>query len=434
VATVSFASLAARKWRLRNGLEIVTLPDPEARGVSLVTAFRVGARDEDVSAGEAGLAHLFEHLMFGRLRAADGANPSMRIDFDQRIEELGGIANAETSHDFTSYIDEIPPDALEPAVRLEASRMTGLDLDADQITRERAIVAAERANVVDDSVDGLLDELLYAQAFRTHPYGRPVIGSMQDIQTLTMEKAVAFYRRNYAPPRTVVIVSGRFDQTAALAMIAAAYGSFPAGPAAPTPASAPEAPASGVARTTVLRPVTAERLVLGFASPALGDPDRAAFEVLIELLAGGPSSRLARSLILEHDIASAVTSDIAVSRDPGLWSLWVQLTVGHGADQAEALIRQEIERLLVEPVPRAEIVAARNRLETQFWRRLSPSRERAMAVALFEMAGGGIAQLSVRGGAHAQVTLDDLRRVARADLAGGPRSVASARPGAERAR
>src|SRR4051794_19159994 len=154
VAEAALGSLAIRKWSLENGLRIITAPDPTARSVSYVTTYRVGSRDEDAATGQTGLAHFCEHLMFAQTRGTSG--PSA---FDRRLEELGGNGNATTGYDFTSYTDDLPPEALEPVIRLEAERMTGVDLTPEEIDREREIVIEERLQSSEDDIDGQLDEL-----------------------------------------------------------------------------------------------------------------------------------------------------------------------------------------------------------------------------------------------------------------------------------
>ena len=120
-------------------------------------------------------------------------------EFDRAIEAAGGNANAMTYYDFTAYVDDLPPSELALAARLEADRMTNLDLRKRQVDTERDVVVEERLSAVEDSVDGTMDELLYKQAFKTHPYRWPVIGWMKDIKAITQEKALAFYKRYYAP-------------------------------------------------------------------------------------------------------------------------------------------------------------------------------------------------------------------------------------------
>jgi zinc protease len=424
IASAPLGSLTIRKWRLDNGLDIITLPDPAARGISYLTVFRVGSRDEDAAAGETGLAHLFEHLMFTGVRAGGQAD-----DFDRQIEEVGGSSNAMTTHDFTSYINELPPEALDRVIRIEADRMINLTLGQKQIANEREVVIQERLGTVEDSVDGLLDEMVWGQAFRSHPYRWPVIGRMEDIKSVTKEKAIAFYRRHYAPNRAIVVVAGRFDERIALELIVAAYAPLPPGTESMTPASAPErAPAMEV-RSHVTRPVPADRVVMGYPAPALGDRDRAAADVLNELLVGGPSSRLYRLLVVEREMASSVSGEVAPTADPGLWCLWIQATRGYDASGIEDLVLRAIARVTAEFVPPTELAGAKNRLETAFWHDLASSRGRAEALGQFEVTTGDFRNLIDRGDAYGRVTAEDVARVARTFLAPAARSVVTASPG-----
>src|SRR6202012_5456682 len=108
----------------------------------------------------------------------------------------------------------VPPSEIGTAIRLEADRMVNLDLRKKQVETERDVVAEERLSSVEDNVDGILDETMYGQAFKAHPYRWPVIGSMKDIKAFTPENAVAFYRKFYAPNNAVLVIAGRLDETA----------------------------------------------------------------------------------------------------------------------------------------------------------------------------------------------------------------------------
>src|SRR6185503_1197769 len=241
VSRAAFGALSCSKWRLENGLTIVLLPDASATSISYTTWYRVGSRDEDEAAGETGLAHLFEHLMFTQTKShAEGA-------FDRAIESAGGNANAMTYYDYTAYVNDVPPSALGVTARLEADRMVNLDLRKRQVDNERDVVVEERLSSVEDSVDGTLDELMYKQAFKTHPYRWPVIGWMKDIKAVTQEKAVAFYRRHYTPDNAVVVVTGRFEEATGLAIVAEAYAGIAGGSGGARGEAKPErAPAAEV--------------------------------------------------------------------------------------------------------------------------------------------------------------------------------------------
>jgi len=423
VARATFGRMTAVKWRLGNGLEIVLAPDPQATTVSYQTWYRVGSRNENEAGGETGLAHLFEHLMFTQTKAMPAGS------FDREMEAAGATANAMTSYDFTAYVNDIPPAELAVAARLEADRMLNLDLRKNQVDTERDVVIEERLSAVEDSVDGTLEELVFKQAFKTHPYRWPVIGWMKDIKAVTRDKAVAFYRRFYAPSNAVVVLAGKFDAAAALELLARSYGPLPASEPPPPDDAKPERAPAAEVRATLVRPLPADRLVVGFPAPALADADRAAYEVAAEILAGGPSSQLPRTLVVDKQWASSVRGDVAPTRDPGLYAIWVQMTKGHTAEEAERIIVDATAALVARPVAASQLGMAAARLETELLRQLSSSHGRAEALGNFEVAGGGFARLYERAGEYARVTADDVRRVANKYFAGGARSVVIARPG-----
>jgi zinc protease len=423
VSETTLGPLGIRKWRLHNGLEVILMPDPAATSVAYMTWFRVGSRHEDASAGETGLAHLFEHLMFTQTHKASAPG-----EFDRRMEAAGASTNAMTYYDFTAYIDEVPPEAVPVAIELEADRMVNLALTDEQVRTERDVVAEERLGSVEDSVDGMLDELMYERAFRNHPYRYPVIGRMQDIQAVTREKAIHFYKTYYAPNNAVVVVTGRFDAAEVLDRIAAGYGGLPAQPQLPADTIPPERAPTQAARVEIERPVPADRLALGFPAPALAAADRAAFEVLDEVLTGGPSSRLHRRLVVDAQIASSVDAGPAATRDPALYAVWVQLRKGHRAAEAEKLVDEELAALAARPLGEDDLKKAKNRIETAFWRGLSSSEGRANQLGEFEVVAGDYRKLLTRAEEIAAVTPAEVQAAAKEYLAGEARVVLVARP------
>src|SRR6185436_3008130 len=370
VNRAQLGSVSVSKYRLGNGLEVILAPDPGATSVAYTTWYRVGSRHENAAAGETGLAHLFEHLMFTQTKSAKEPG-----DFDRRMEEVGGNVNAMTSYDFTAYTDDMPPDALPLAITMEADRMVNLALTKQQVETEREVVVEERLSSVEDSVEGLLDEMMHLQTFKTHPYRFPIIGLMKDIKAVTTDKALAFYRTYYAPNNAVVVVAGKLDEAATLDRIAKAYGGLGSSKP-PVETAKPEKTPQAAVRGEVERPVPADRFVLGLPAPALAHADRAAYELLAEILAGGPSSRLYRRLVIEDEIASSVVGDVPTTRDPSIYALWVQMTKGHTAAEAEAVIEPELLRLGCAAVSAGELDKARAQLETAFWRGLTSSEGR----------------------------------------------------------
>jgi zinc protease len=425
VSESALGPLTVRKWRLGNGLEVILLPDGAATSVAFMTWFRVGSRHEDAAAGETGLAHLFEHLMFTQTTSAKAPG-----EFDRNMEEAGANTNAMTYYDFTAYIDEVPPEATSIAVKMEADRMVNLALSDEQVHTERDVVAEERLGSVEDSVDGTIDEVMYGKSFRSHPYRHPVIGHMADIKGVTREKATNFYRTFYAPNNAVLVVAGQFDADQVMKEIVEHYADIPASEHLPKDTITPErAPAEPI-RHEFERPVAADRLAIGFPGPALGAGDRAAFEVLDEILTGGPSARLYRKLVSQGQIASSVDGSAASTRDPALYTLWVQMRRGHRAEEAEAIIKEELGGLAKTPVTAADLDKAKNRIETAFWRLLASSEGKASQLGEYDVVTGDYRRLFQRAEEIRAVTAEDVRKAA-AEYLIGPRAIIVARPKAE---
>src|SRR3954464_7129319 len=208
-----------RRFRLGNGLGLIAAVDRRAPIVALQTWFRVGSRHE--RPGATGMAHLFEHLMFG---PTDSLPPG---EFDRLVERTGGESNAATWVDWTYYRLSLPARDLALGIQLESGRMQHLVLEPTPVEAERDVVTNERRERVEDDVDGWLDEQLMAHAFTEHPYRWPPIGWMEDIRALSLPDMRAFYRTWYAPNNATIICVGDFDDEALRDLIERYYGAIP---------------------------------------------------------------------------------------------------------------------------------------------------------------------------------------------------------------
>lgn len=348
-------ALPLRTWRLGNGLRVHVVPDGSAPVVAYQTWFRVGSRHE--RQGKTGLAHFFEHLMFkGTERYPQG-------QLDRLLEGVGAETNAETWTDWTRYYETLPATQLPLAITLEADRMQGLRLDAEQLESEREVVISERRDRVEDDVEGKTSELLFASAFREHGYGWPTIGWMRDIEGYSLADCRAFYRTFYAPNNATLVVVGDLDEAALLALVQEAYGAIPSSRGDRAPQAPAEPPQARARRRQVQLPTVTEKLSIGLRAPALGDPRWVALSVLNDLLFGGRSSRLVKELVLDDELATTCWGFVTPFADPGLYEVWVSLREGRRAEEAEARVWAAFERVRREGVPEAELAKSRHQLE-----------------------------------------------------------------------
>ena len=416
--------LTARLHRLDNGLQVILVRDPSAPVFAYQTWFAVGSRHE--REGITGIAHLFEHLMFNQ---TEHLQPG---EFDRKLETAGGDTNAATWVDWTYYRDNLPRAELALAVELEADRMAHLTLGETQVESEREVVANERRFRVEDDVDGFLSEELYKAAFTVHPYHWPTIGWMRDIESISIDDCRAFYRTYYAPNNATVVLVGDVDEDEALALIASRYGQIPAA-TLPAEAVTAEPEQRQERRLSWSKPVTADKLRIGYKAPPIGHADYAALEVLSEILFGGNSSRLHRRLVVDSEIAASTHAATAPFRDPGLFEISVGMQRGHAAAEAEAMIYEELERIGSQPLEAHELDTAKTRLLTHFWRELRPQAGKAEALGHYQTTVGDYRKLFGVADGYRAVGAADVARMVRTYLQPQRRTVVVATPHKERA-
>jgi zinc protease len=407
-------ALTIERYKLKNGLQILLTKDPSAPVIAYHTWFRVGSRHE--RPGKTGLAHLFEHLMFG---AMEGLPPGQ---FDHRMEALGADNNASTWLDFTQYQEAFPRQHLGKIVRLEALRMHRLTIGEPELVAEKDVVMNERRFRVDDDVDGTIDEALWKTAFREHPYRWPTIGWMEDIVAFEVKDCMDFYRTYYSPGNACLVLVGDFSEEGALGAISQAYGTLP-------PAVLPiEQPAVEPAQTEERRlelflPTTTEKLTVGYRGPSLGDPEHVWLTLLMEVLAGGPASRLKKRLIRDEPAASDIRASVGPHRDPSLIEFSFAARQDVSAERLLAVLDEEIARLHQAPPSQEELERAQARSKLHLLSGLESADGKASTIGFYETVVRRPSAAFERLELMSRAELGDLWRVARKYLRPQERTV-----------
>src|SRR5262245_4812821 len=304
----------ASEFSLSNGMQVVVIPDRRAPVVTHVVWYRIGGADN--IAGQSGLAHFLEHLMFkstARLKTGELSNV---------VARLGGRDNAVTTHDATYYFQRLPKEHLKTAMTMEADRMRNLKLIDQEVATERQVVIQERRSVVDSKPLAILDELISASLYLNHPYRVPVIGWGPEIPKLSRELALEFYNRFYAPNNAMLIVAGDVTQAEVKKLAQDTFGRVRprAGLARPP---RPVEPPQLAARRVELRDPRAGTLSMQrfYLAPSYktAEPGEAeAIDVLVTILGDGPTSRLYQRLVEEKGVAAnAGASYSGVALDGG---------------------------------------------------------------------------------------------------------------------
>ncbi|WP_287365211.1 pitrilysin family protein, partial [Thauera sp.] len=342
---------------LTNGMKVIVKEDRRAPSVVHMVWYRSGAMDEPE--GVSGVAHVLEHMMF---KGTKNVGPG---EFNKRVAAVGGRDNAFTSKDYTAYFQQVPPDRLTEMMALEADRMQHLVLDDDAFRREIEVVKEERRLRTDDQPRALVYEQLMATAFKAHPYRRPVIGWMPDLETMQPEDAREWYRRWYTPTNAYLVVVGDVDHRRVFRDAERHYGPI-AARTLPARRITAEPPQQGPRQTVVRAPAELPYLTLAWHVPALRNPatdrDAYALQVLAAILDGYDGARLTRRLVRDSGIAvSAGAGYDGSGRGPSLFYLDGVPAPGHTTDELEAALRAELQRVRDEGVSEAELA----RVKTQ---------------------------------------------------------------------
>jgi zinc protease len=412
-----------QEFVLDNGLKVLLLEDHKSPAVTFQVWYRVGARNE--KDGKSGLAHFLEHMMF------KGTPTTGPEEYSRIIAKNGGRSNAFTSSDMTVYFATMSRDKIGIQLELEADRMANALLGDAYFEAEKKVIQEERRLRTEDNPASALSEVASAVAFTIHPYRRPVVGWMEDIQNLTRQDLVDFYKLYYAPNNALIVVTGDFSSEEILPKIKAAYGKIPRG--APPPKVDVVEPQQRGERRVILKKEAELPLVLMFYhAPNLKSPDNFALDVLSVVLAGGRSSRLHHELVYQKQLVRGVDADYSsVSVDPMGFSVSAQLLPG----VQPALVEREIERLLekikTELIDERELQKAKNQIESAFVFAQDSIFGQAMKIGYYEIAGGWGQMNGYLDGVR-KVTREDVQRIARRYLDPDHRTIGTLVPSKEK--
>jgi zinc protease len=346
-------------FKLDNGLEVVVIPDHRAPVVTHMIWYKVGAADE--TPGKSGLAHFLEHLMF------KGTEKNPGDAFSQEVAEIGGQENAFTTSDYTGFFQRVPREHLKEMMALEADRITGLVLTDEVVKPELNVVLEEQNMRVANNPVGRLGEQMDAALYLNHPYGRPAIGWRHEIEKLSRDDALAFYRRFYTPNNAVVIVAGDVSAEEVKADAEATYGKV-ARRAEDNPRQHPMEPVQEAPRTVTLADsrveqpsVTRNYLVPSETTAKPGESE--ALDVLASVLGSGSNSRLYRTLVVDKGIALNAGADYAsTALDYAKLGVYGVPKPGVSLSQVEAGIDAVLADVVEHGVTADELDGAKNRL------------------------------------------------------------------------
>jgi len=414
-----------REFRLANGLKLLLVENRVAPVATFLVLYRVGSRNEAV--GHTGATHLLEHMLF---KGTPTFNKARGTQVAATLQRVGADFNATTWYDRTNYFETVPSDALELAVHLEADRMRNSFI-ADEDRRSEMTVVRNELERGQNEPMLVLDEAVYATAFREHPYHHPTIGWRSDVENVPTARLKDFYDTFYHPNNATAVVVGDFEESHALSLVNRYFGAFPASPA-PIPEVYTDEPRQEGERRLVVRRAGELPLVqVAFRTPAalgqdkvLSNAELAAhaaarparndiypLAVLAAVLTNGVTSRLYQALV-ETELAVSVDARVDQFRDPGLFNVYATAAPGVEAARVEEVIHRELGRA-AEDLGEDEVEKAKRQIAAH----VAYERDGTHNVAMQMSEAEAVADwrfYNTYAASVARVRVEDVRRVAAA--------------------
>lgn len=418
--------IAYEKYTLPNGLDVILVENHRLPLTAVNVWYHVGPANEEP--GLTGFAHLFEHMMF----AASKHVP--RGSADKLLEGAGATdSNGSTDFDRTNYFDTVPSNQLELALWVHADRMGYLldVLDQTALTNQIDVVRNERRQSTENTPYGIVEEAMMHQLFpKTHPYYASIIGSHADIQSAKLGDIKNFFTRYYRPNNASLVIAGDIDKVRTKALVAKYFASFKRG-AAIAKQTVGTPPITAEKRISVTDQVELPRVYMAWlTSPAYQAGD-AELAIAAQILGGGKSSRLYKSLVYEKQIAQEVNVTQNANALTSMFIASVTARPGHTAPEIEAALNAELQRLRTDGPDDKEVERARNTIETAMLTRLEKVGGEGIANQLnqYNQYLGDPGFLPQDIARYRKVSAADVKRVIQAQLATEARVVVTAVPG-----
>ena len=288
------ADIGVKEITLKNGMRVLVKEDHRSPVAVSMVWYRAGSLDE--VNGKTGVAHVLEHMMF------KGTKTTKPGEYSEIVAAAGGRENAFTGADYTAYFQRLEKSKLPISMKMEADRMQNLVITEEEFKKEINVVMEERRWRTDDKPKAQVNELFNSLIFRAHPYGRPIVGWMNDLENMTYEDAIEWYKMWYSPSNAILVVAGDVDTKEVFAKARKYFGKIPAYQIAKRkPQFEPKQ--NGSRRAILKAPGKLPYIQMGYPAPTLGKDgiknkkEVFALEVLVGILSGTSSSRLNQNLV-----------------------------------------------------------------------------------------------------------------------------------------
>jgi len=404
-STAQAPKIEFTEYDLDNGLHVILHQDNSTPIVAVSVLYHVGSKNEDPE--RTGFAHFFEHLLF------EGSENIKRGEFDKYITNAGGTNNANTSNDRTYYYEILPSNQLELGLWLESERMMHAKIDPEGVETQREVVKEEKRQRMDNQPYGSILAEILKRAYTVHPYRWPTIGSLEHLNSATMEEFIDFYKTFYVPENATLSIAGDIDIKETKAAIDKYFKDIKRGGKSIPRPTVVEPPQKEEIRDVVFDNIQLPAVIQTYHMPAQGTPDSYALNMLGTVLSGGQSSRMYKSLVDEQKKAYVVQAFPFSSEDPGLYIALGLANVGVSVDELEKGMDEEIKKVQEELIPEKEFQKVRNQVESDYVQGNSSMVGIAEQLANYHVYYGDAGLINNELDRFMKITREDLQRVAK---------------------
>ncbi|MFC2111878.1 M16 family metallopeptidase [Bacteroidota bacterium] len=347
-----------QEFDLENGLHVILHKDNSTPIVAINITYHVGSKNEQPD--RTGFAHFFEHLMF------EGSEYIERGEFDNYVQNAGGVYNAGTSFDFTMYYEILPSNQMELGLWLESERLLHLNIDSVGVETQRSVVKEERRERYDNQPYGSFLEEIFSNSFSIHPYRWVPIGNIQYIDEAKLGEFIDFHKHFYVPENAVLVIAGDIEYEPTMKIVNDYFGGIPRGGHEIYRPNLQESSSPQEIRKEIYDNIQLPAVFAAYRMPGMGDPDTYALQMLQTLLAGGQSSRIYKSIVDNQQLAVSAGAFPYSLEDAGLFIVYGIANMGISLEDIEVALDEEVRKVVEGGLTTREFQKLANQTENDF--------------------------------------------------------------------
>ena len=411
IVFVSFTSTAQKvefkEYDLDNGLHVILHKENAAPVVTVGVMYQIGAKDE--IEGRTGFAHFFEHLLF------EGTENIERGKWFDIVSANGGSNNANTTQDRTYYYETFPSNKLEIGLWMESERMLHPKIEKIGVDTQNEVVKEEKRQRIDNAPYG---KIIYRTGidnhlFKVHPYGRSVIGSMDDLDAAELNEFIGFNEKYYNPNNAVLVVTGDIDIAETKSLIMDYFGTI-------------ENNAESNVKLEIIEPAIIETryateydtniqipaYIFSYITPKSVEKDAYTLDYISSILTGGNSSRMYKRMVDKDKVALQVLAFNQANQDYGTYTMGAIIKGEPNWDILKTTMDEEIKKLQTELISEKEYQKLQNQFETNYVQANSSVEGIASSLATYHMLQGDANRINKQLDIYRTITKEDIKRVA----------------------